>query len=418
MELPKEASGGVQLKVPAGFLTVDDLIKNGRNLPQLEQLRWSKGQGARQTAFLCFSSGTSGLPKGVMCSHYNVISNLIQSLTHQAHRHKKPPHTVLGLLPQSHIYSLVFVCHLELLYGNTIIILPAFHLESFLNAIQTYRIKIMAIVPPIVIAMTNNHELLKKYDLSSVEEVWSAAAPLGAETADQFLSQHPTWVVHQGFGMTESCVAVAITLPSDIWPGSCGTLLPGFEAKLISPEGKEITAYDTPGELVLKSPSVCLGYLGNEKATKETFRDGWLWTGDEAVFRKSAKGNEHLFIVDRIKELIKVKGVQVAPAELEAHLLTHPLIDDCAVIPIPDDYAGEIPKAFVVLKSPSKPSAELAKEIMKFVADAKARTKWLKGGVEFIDAIPKSPSGKILRRVLRDKAKATRKEGGVVKAKL
>lgn len=155
--------------------------------------------------------------------------------------------------------------------------------------------------------MLNNFEVVKKFDLECVSEVWSAAAPLAKETVDKFLSQHPTWIVQQGYGMTESCVAVTITLPDDLWAGSCGMLMPGVEAKLMDPEGKEVTTYDTPGELVLKSPSVVLGYFNNEKANQETFRDGWLWTGDEGVFRKSEKGNEHLFIVDRIKELIKVK---------------------------------------------------------------------------------------------------------------
>jgi len=307
IELPKEATGGDQLTVPPEFLTIDNLIEKGKKLPKLEKLNWSKGQGIKQTAYLCFSSGTSGLPKGVMCTHYNIISNLIQSHAHQIHRSRQPAHTVLGLLPQSHIYSLEFVCHYELLYGNTVIILPSFNMLSFLSAIQTYRIKIMCIVPPIIVAMINNLQVLEKFNLECVQEVWSAAAPLAAETVDKFLSQHPTWMLQQGFGMTESCVAVAITLPSDPWPGSCGTLIPGYQAKLMDPEGKEISAYDTPGELVLKSPSVVPGYFKNDKANEETFREGWLWTGDEAVFRGSKAGNEHLFIVDRIKELIKVK---------------------------------------------------------------------------------------------------------------
>lgn len=198
----------------------------------------------------------------------------------------------------------------------------------------------------------------------------------------------------------------------------------------MSTEGKEITSYDTPGELVLRSPSVVLGYLNNAKATKETFEDGWMRTGDEAVIKVGPKGTEHVFIVDRIKELIKVKvsllahravknrkltreqGMQVAPAELEAHLLTHPAVADCAVIAIPDDAAGEVPKAIVV-KSPSAgPDDAAIQAIKKHVEDHKARHKWLKGGVRFIDAIPKSPSGKILRRLLRDQEKGARRKAG------
>lgn len=189
--------------------------------------------------------------------------------------------------------------------------------------------------------------------------------------------------------------------------------------RLVSAEGNEITDYDQPGELLVKSPAVVLGYLNNDKANRETFVwDGqgsrWMRTGDEAVIRKAPSGTEHVFIVDRIKELIKVKGLQVAPAELEAHLLTSPLVADCAVIPVPDDQAGEVPKAFVV-KSPNvgnKSDWLLKKEIQKHVEQHKSRHKWLKGGVEFIDAVPKSPSGKILRRLLRDKERENRRKAG------
>lgn len=209
--------------------------------------------------------------------------------------------------------------------------------------------------------------------------------------------------------------------------------MPGAEARIVTPDGKEVTTYDTPGELWIRSPSVVLGYLNNEKATKETFSDGWMHTGDEAIIRKSPKGIEHVYIVDRIKELIKVKvcskmktcylihsltlfssqGHQVAPAELEAHLLTHPAVADCTVIAIPDNSAGEIPKAIVAKSPEAGPDDEATiKSIIKYVQDHKARHKWLKGGVRFIDAIPKSPSGKILRRLIRDQEAAMRRQAG------
>ncbi|KAL9103175.1 MAG: hypothetical protein Q9163_001741 [Psora crenata] len=200
----------------------------------------------------------------------------------------------------------------------------------------------------------------------------------------------------------------------DIWIGSCGSLLPSIQAKIVSPDGKEITAYDQPGELIIKSPSVALGYLNNEAATKEVFQDGWMRTGDEAVIRKGPNDYEHIFILDRIKELIKVKGMQVAPAELEAHILTHPSVSDCAVIPVHDDTAGERPKAFVV-KSSSVGRDEtdliLAARIKEHVKKSKARHKWL-AEVTFTDVIPKSPSGKILRRLLRDKEREARRQKG------
>lgn len=200
--------------------------------------------------------------------------------------------------------------------------------------------------------------------------------------------------------------------------GSSGSLIPGCIAKIIDADGNEVTEHDKRGEMLVQSPSVVLGYLHNEKANAETFvhhADGrWLRTGDEVLVRRSPAGNEHFFIVDRIKELIKCKGHQVAPAELEAHLLAHPHVDDCTVIPVPDDRAGEVPKAFVV-KAPAAagiPDGDLAAAIAKHVEDHKANHKWLRGGVEFIDVIPKSPSGKILRRFLRDKEKEKRREQG------
>jgi len=276
-------------------------------------------------------------------------------------------------------------------------------------------------VPPIIIGMAKNPNVCAKFDLSSVKAIFTGAAPLGVETAEDLQKQYPSWSIRQGYGLTETCTVVLSTSASDVWLGSCGSVLPTMKAKLMSPEGKEITGYDQPGELVIQSPSVVLGYLNNDKANLETFiadTDGngrWMRTGDEAVVRKAPSGNEHFFIVDRIKELIKVKGLQVAPAELEAHLLTHPSVADVAVIPVPDDAAGEVPKAFVV-KSASVGLEEndrlVAREIAKHVEGHKARHKWLKGGVEFIDVIPKSPSGKILRRLLRDKDKEARRAKG------
>lgn len=242
-------------------------------------------------------------------------------------------------------------------------------------------------VPPIIINMVNNKPTMDKYDLSSVYDLFTGAAPLGAETASDLQKQYPSWKLIQGYGLTETCTVVCTTSFDDIWLGSCGSILPGFECRLVDPEGKEVTGYDQPGELLAKSPSVVLGYLNNDKANTETFVDGYMRTGDEAVIRKSPKGYEHIFIVDRIKELIKVKGLQVAPAELEAHLLSHPAVADCAVIPTPDDRAGERPKAYVVKSAQSGGLEDspqlLVRELKKHVEKHKAQHKWL-AEVEFI----------------------------------
>lgn len=212
----------------------------------------------------------------------------------------------------SHIYGLIVVCHSNIYRGDRVIVLPKFEFQSYLGAIQRFKIVNLYLVPPIIITMTKNKTVMDKYDLSSVCSIFTGAAPLGGETAQDLQNIFPSWAVKQGYGLTESCTVVCATDPRDIVYGSSGSLLPGYEAKIMSPEGKEITEYDVPGELVVRSPSVTLGYLHNKKATEETFidEDGGRWakTGDEAVVRKSEKsGNEHIWIVDRIKELIKVK---------------------------------------------------------------------------------------------------------------
>ncbi|MCJ1307613.1 hypothetical protein MMC25_001260 [Agyrium rufum] len=429
---------------PQEFKTIDTLIEAGSRLPALESLRWEKGQGARQTAFLCYSSGTSGLPKGVMISHRNVIANVLQiSELDQPYRDsqskaagKEYTDVVLGLLPKNHIYGLVVVCHLATYRGDQVITLPKFEMKTYLDAIQRFKINTLMVVPPILVLMIKNKNVLEKYDLSSVTDIWCGAAPTGAETLDALGKMYPTWAVRQAYGifplllffmrdfldidyelgMTESSTVTTLTAHDDIFPGSVGQIAPACQARIVSIEGTDITGYDQPGELLVKAPSVTLGYHNNVEATRETFQDGWLRTGDEAVIRKSPKGVDHVFIVDRIKELIKVKGHQVAPAELEAHLLTHPSVADCAVISIPDAEAGEAPRAYVV-KDASNVGLEdndrmVKRDIQKHVEKDKARYKWLKGGVVFVDTIPKSASGKILRRMLRDMDKEKRRKEG------
>ncbi|KAJ9155446.1 Acetyl-CoA synthetase-like protein [Pleurostoma richardsiae] len=403
------------------FVTVENLIVEGVKLPALDRLRWGKGQGARQPAFLCYSSGTSGLPKAVMISHRNVIANAMQYRAHESVGREKlgvETQVMLGLLPFSHIYGLVVGAHGGPYRGDEVIVLPKFELPTFLRAVERFKINHLLLVPPIVIRIIRSPEECKKYDLSSVRYLYVGAAPTGEETVKELKQLYPKWNIGQGYGMTETATVVVSTSEHDILNGSSGSLVPGTRAKVIGLDGREVTGHQQPGELLIQSPSVTLGYLNNEKASSETFvwdEDGrWIRTGDEVIVTKSPAGHEHIVVVDRIKELIKVKGHQVAPAELEAHLLTHPAVSDCAVIQIPDERSGEVPKAFVVLAGAfaGKPQEEVAGEILKFVEEHKAPYKWIKGGIEFVEVIPKSPSGKILRRLLRDKEKAARKAKG------
>ncbi|KAI1163461.1 hypothetical protein F5B18DRAFT_619575 [Nemania serpens] len=406
------------------FKTLDDLIAEGRSLPELEPLKWTKGQGARQVAYLCYSSGTSGLPKAVMIAHRNIIANVMQIRWHEETARKEngiETQTQTGLLPMSHIYALVVTVNTGAYRGDGVIVLPRFELKTLLESIQRFKINFMHLVPPIIIQLLRNQDLCAEHDLSSVRFIYTGAAPLGAETHEDMLKAFPAIKLGQGYGMTETSTVAVSTAEHDIVVGTSGSLLPGVRARLIDEEGREITEHGRRGELLLQSPSVTLGYLHNERATTDTFvfdEDGgrWIRTGDIAVVSRSPAGHEHFAVVDRLKELIKTKGHQVAPAELEAHLLTHPAVHDCAVIPVPDERAGEVPKAYVVRSASAvaagKPDAEVARDIAAHVEAHKARYKWLKGGVEFIDAIPKSPSGKILRRLLKDKEREARRARG------
>ncbi|KAL7790798.1 hypothetical protein V8C37DRAFT_384060 [Trichoderma ceciliae] len=407
---------------PASYVTIDDLVAEGKSLPPLKPLRWVKGRGARQTAYLCYSSGTSGLPKAVMISHRNVIANVLQIFHFEGVPRKQlgiETQNNLGVLPFSHIYALVLVSTLGQYRGDQNIVLPRYNFHELLDSVQRFKIQQLFVVPPMLIQIIGRPDEVAKYNLDTVRFVYSGAAPLGPEVVESLTKMFPKWCVGQGYGMTECSPTVSSTNELDVLFGSSGSLLPGKKAKIIDLEGREVTEYDTPGELLVQSPAVVLGYLNNEKANAETFvhdDDGrWLRTGDEVIVRKSSQGHEHIIVVDRIKELIKTKGHQVAPAELEAHLLSHPYVSDCAVIPIPDPYAGEVPKAYVAKSTAdcaSKSDEDVEAAIHKHVQEHKAKHKWLAGGIEFIDAIPKSPSGKILRRLLRDKEKKARQANG------
>ncbi|KAL5585819.1 hypothetical protein FOVSG1_013511 [Fusarium oxysporum f. sp. vasinfectum] len=404
------------------FTAISALIEEGAGLPQLVPLQWVKGQGTRQVAYICFSSGTSGLPKGVMISHHNIISNVAAVVAFEAHGRKLAgvgTQVGLGLVPFSHIYGLVVISHVLPWRGDEVIVLPKYNLDHMLGAVQEFRINQLFLVPPIIIQLLDNLKKCQEYDLRSVRAVTSGAAPLGEETAEDFRKVWPTWKLGQGYGTSDPGLALRVpvvctTSEHDILPGSSGSILPGIRCKLIDIDGKEVTELETPGEVYVQGSSICLGYMNNDKATAETIvwdADGrWLRTGDVVVIRRSAQGNEHIVVVDRIKELIKTKGHQVAPAELEAHLLIHLFVADCAVIPVPDKYAGEVPKAFVVRSSyaGSKPDQEVAAAICRHVEEHKAKYKWLQG-IEFLMEIPKSPSGKILRRILKDQEKEKRK---------
>lgn len=347
-------------------------------------------------AVLPYSSGTTGRPKGVMLTHRNLVANVSQCRSTIS---LADDDRVLAVLPFFHIYGMTVLLNFALRQRAALVTMPRFDLADFLRVVSEHRTTWVFIAPPIAVALAK-HPLVDEYDLSSVKVVFSGAAPLDGSLAAA-VARRLGCTVCQGYGMTEtSPVTHAIPYDrDDIDRASVGLLLSGTEARLRDPEtGADLEApaggTSEPGELLIRGPQVMKGYLNRPDATAEMLDDdGWLHTGDvgtvssEGVFR----------IVDRLKELIKYKGYQVAPAVLEAVLLDHPAIADAAVIGAPDDDGQEVPKAFVVVQA----GADLdAAGVMAHVAERVAPHEKVRQ-VEFIDAIPKSTSGKILRKDLR-----------------
>jgi acyl-CoA synthetase (AMP-forming)/AMP-acid ligase II len=339
---------------------------------------------------LPYSSGTTGLAKGVMLTHRNLVSNIEQALATVG---VSGDDAFVAVLPFFHIYGMQVLMNLGLRAGATIVTMPRFDLEQFLSLHQEHRLTRAFVAPPMVVALAK-HPVVDNYDLSALQWILSGAAPLSADLAIECGRRLGCEVV-QGYGMTELSPVSHATPSGGFKPGSVGVTVPNTEVQVVDPATGSSLGVDADGEVWVRGPQVMKGYLNNEAATKDTIdEDGWLHTGD--IGHIDTDG--HLFVVDRLKELIKYKGFQVPPAELEALLLTHPHIADVAVIGLPDDEAGEVPAAYVVLKHGHDTTAA---DIQRFVADNVANYKQIRK-LTFVDAIPKSPSGKILRRVLRE----------------
>lgn len=374
-----------------GHPDLRSLLGEGRAAPEVSF------EPATHVAVLPYSSGTTGIPKGVMLSHRNLVANVAQC---RINIDLKNTDRVLAVLPFFHIYGMTVLLNLALKQRATLVTMPKFDLVQFLTNIQTYGCTYLYIAPPIAVALAK-HPIVDQFDISTVHTVFSGAAPLDGETAE-IAARRINARMMQGYGMSElSPVSHAMPYTRDDIPvSSVGTILPNIVCKLVDTEtGEEITEIEDdgrtrPGELWVQGPNVMLGYLNKPEATAETLdADGFLHTGDIAVYHDVG----YFSIVDRVKELIKYKGYQIAPAELEALLLGHPKVMDAAVIGVLDDDKQEIPKAFIV---PAPDSGLTAEEVMGFVADNVAPHKKIRR-VEFIESIPKSTSGKILRKDLR-----------------
>ncbi|MFF8832434.1 4-coumarate--CoA ligase family protein [Streptomyces sp. NPDC015131] len=350
-------------------------------------------------AALPYSSGTTGVPKGVMLTHRSIATNLAQL---EPFIPMGPGDRILAVLPFFHIYGLTALMNAPLRMGATVVVLPRFDLDQFLGAIEKHRVNALYVAPPIVLALAK-HPAVERHDLSSLEYVVSAAAPLDAGLAEACSARLGLPPVRQAYGMTELSPGTHV-VPLDAAgppPGTVGRLLPNTEMRILSLDDPERDAAPgEEGEIAIRGPQVMKGYLGRPDATAAMIdADGWVHTGD--VGRVDADG--WLFVVDRVKELIKYKGFQVAPAELEALLLTHEGIADAAVIGVPDEDGNEIPKAYVVRQPHATDLTE--GDIIAFVAGKVAPYKKIRR-VEFTDGVPRAASGKILRRELRERERA------------
>ncbi|KAI9462217.1 hypothetical protein HD554DRAFT_2206554 [Boletus coccyginus] len=380
------------------------LIQEGLRMDRcFVERKLKPGEARSKIALLNFSSGTTGKPKAVAIPHYSPIVNTIQmALLNKVNRDDcaredrryRPGDVAAGSKSGELLHFLMFC-------GVTLVVVPKFNFTDFLQSISRHKITLLMLVPPQIVLLCK-HPATKEYDLSGIRYMICGAAPLSADLMNQIVEVLPNAQIGQGYGLTETSASVSMfsTEAKVGVPGSAGRLLPGVIARVMKADGT-FAGFNEPGELQVKMPSLALGYWNDEKA--------WFRTGDEVTIQE----DKELFIVDRLKEIMKVRGFQVAPAELEGCLLNTPEVADACVVPVSDDYSGEVPMAFVVLHdhiakrvADNPGEAEKVKAaITKFVADNKVGYKHLAGGVEFIDAIPKNPSGKLLRRVLRDRAR-------------
>ncbi|KAF5531816.1 phenylacetyl ligase [Fusarium phyllophilum] len=390
-----DSVASTRVDIPASVQDLNQLVEHGSTASLRLPLRLGPGQGAKLPAFICFSSGTSGKQKAVLLSHHGIIANIMQIVTFERSVSAKPRKTSLCLLPLAHSYGLV----------------------------------------PTIAAKLLKSEEFYHYDLGSVENLYLGGTAIPNSLLLGLRRAWPSnsWSVIPCYGSTEAGTAVSVTASWDICRGSVGNLLPGVRAKLSRPDGSELRELGQPGELWLSSPSLALGYLSDDEATKATFVTDehgvrWFRSGDAAMFALSPREHEHLFIVDRLKDLIKVKvracspclftkkmadttkGMQVSPMELEEHLHTHVFVDDAAVVSRIDSSGEERPQAFVVKSAEAAelPEERVSESIHNHVKSVKARHKWLYHDIKFLDTIPVTSGGKKLRRVLRDAIRSGR----------
>lgn len=395
-----EKTGNVAKKLNIPIIALDK-IEGGGTLTLMDyvnaqqsdaEVRVEVDPGAVVT--LPFSSGTTGVPKGVALNHKSIIANLFQLLPQEGDYYGKEG-VMMVPLPFFHIYGMVVGCLLPLWLNNKTVFMPAFDLVKFLELVQQHKCTRLYCVPPIILGLAK-HPIVDKYDLSSVQSILSGAAPLGGDV-QELAARRLGCKVKQAWGMTELSPAATITSDDEYdqfdTKGKCGRLVPGTEAKIVCPESGADLPPHQEGELLIRGPQVMTGYYNNQEATSNCLRvDGFMHTGDIAKF------DEHgwLQITDRCKELIKYKGFQVAPAELEGLINSLASVKDVVVIPVLCEEAGEVPRAYVV---PQDGVQVTEQQVLDFVHERVSAHKRLRGGVRFVPQVPRSASGKLLRRV-------------------
>ncbi|KAI9255507.1 hypothetical protein BY458DRAFT_318051 [Sporodiniella umbellata] len=372
------------------------LLQHTRRAPII---RLSYKEAQQKVAYLCFSSGTTGKSKGVMTTHANATATNLHYIHTEKPGFKENDERIINVLPLFHIFGLMSSLHSAFILGIPVYFLPRFDLTLFCKTIEHFKITYAFLIPAIYLAMIKN-PLVSKYDLSSLRLTLSGAAPLSSDLVQATKARFPHMLIKQAYGLTETSPCVMIEPTERIKMGSVGLLLPNLVAKVIDDDGQEVPQGER-GELCIKGSNIMKGYIHNQQATDQCIdAEGYFHTGDIVTVDE----DQHFFIVDRKKELIKYKGFQVPPAELEGILVRLPMVNDCAVIGVYDEtQATEIPRAYIALKADTAPTQKLANEITKYVADQVVAHKQIRS-LRFVNSIPRSSSGKILRRVLRDQS--------------